>query len=56
MTHALDTPPQKKTWTSPEGFNKAFLKARWERSMLGVGILCSCSCPQMSGQDVPVSL
>ena len=47
---------------SPKGFNKASLKVRWERGLvsccrlLGVGILCSGSCPRRSGHDVPVNL
>ena len=51
-----------KTLSSPKGFTKAFLKARWERGvvscckLLGLGILCCCSCPQRSGQDVPINL
>ena len=51
-----------KTLSSPKGFTKAFLKARWERGvvscckLLGLGILCFCSCPQRSGQDVPINL
>ena len=49
--------PQKKT-----GFSKAFLKARWGKSvvgcckLLGLGILCSCICPHGSDQDVSVHL
>ena len=45
-----------------EAPSKALLKARWGRGkvgcckLLGVGILCSCSCPRMSGRDVPVNL
>ena len=51
-----------KTPNSLKGFSRAFLKARWGRGvvscckLLGVGILCSCSCPCRSGHDVPVNL
>ena len=47
---------------SLKGFSKALLKARWGRDvfscckLLGVGILCSYSCPHGSGQNVPVNL
>ena len=47
---------------SRKGFSKAFLKARWGRGgigcckLLGIGILCFCSCPHRSGHDVPVNL
>ena len=47
---------------SPEGFSKALPKARWGKDvvsccrLLGVGILCSCSCPHRSGHDVPINL
>lgn len=47
----------------PEGFQQSiFLKARWGRGgigcckLLGIGILCFCSCPHRSGHDVPVNL
>ena len=45
-----------------QGFNKALLKAKWGRVMvgccklLGVGILCSCSHPHSPGHDVSVNL
>ena len=51
-----------KTMKSSKGFSNTFLKARWGRGLvsfcklLGVGILCSCSCPCMSGHDVPVNV
>ena len=51
-----------KTLKSSKGFRKACLKARWEKDvfscckLLGVGILCSCSCRCMSGHDVPVNV
>ena len=51
-----------KTLNSLKGFSKAFLKARWGRGVvgcckpLGVGILCSRSCPHRSGHNVPVNL
>ena len=51
-----------KTLKSSKGFSKTFLKARWGRGLfsfcklLGVGILCSCSYPCMSGHNVPVNL
>ena len=51
-----------KTLNSLKGFSKAFVKARWGRSVvfccrfLGVGILCPCSCPHRSGHHVPVNL
>ena len=47
---------------SPKGFGKIFLKASWGRGvagccrLLGVGILCSCSCPRRPGRKVPVNL
>ena len=48
---------------SCKGFSKAFLKAkRGEEDMisccklLGVGILCSFSCPHRSGHHVPINL
>ena len=51
-----------KTLRSSKGFSETFLKARWGRGLvsfcklLGVGILCFCSCPCMSGHDVPVNV
>ena len=42
--------------------SKGFGKAKWGKGvvscceLLGVGILCSCSCPRRSGHDVPVNL
>jgi len=49
-----------KKQNSREGFSKALLKSRWGRDeilcckLLGIKILCSCSCPRRSGLDVPV--
>ena len=46
---------------SLSGFSEALLKARLVRGMvscckiLGVGILCSCSCPYRSDYNVPVN-
>lgn len=43
------------TPNSSEGFSRTLLKARWGRGvvssckLLGVGILCDCSCPHASG-------
>ena len=51
-----------KTQNFSKGFCKGSLKARWGRGvvscckLLGVGILCSCSCPHRSGHDAPVNL
>ena len=51
-----------RTPNSLKGFSKTLLKARWGRGvvscgkLLGVGILCSCSCPCRSGQYVPINL
>ena len=56
VTHAS------KSCTPWRASSKALLKARWGRDvvscckLLGVGILCSCSCPHGSGQNVPVNL
>ena len=50
-----------KKLNSLKGFSKALLKARWGRHvvgccrLLGVGILCSCSCPHRSGHDIPIN-
>ena len=50
-----------KKLNSLKGFSKALLKARWRRRvvgccrLLGVGILCSCSCPHRSGHDIPIN-
>ena len=51
-----------KTLSSAKGFTKAFLKARWEMGvvscckLINLVILCCCSCPQRSGQTVPINL
>ena len=51
-----------RTPNSLKGFSKTLLKARLGRGvvscgkLLGVGILCSCSCPCRSGQYVPINL
>ena len=55
--------PQR-TLQSPKRFQGTIvqLKARWGRglvgchTLLGVGILCSCSCLCQSSQDIPVNL
>ena len=45
-----------------KGFGKAFLKARWGRSMVGcckllaVRILWFCHCPHKSGHNIPINL
>ena len=50
-----------KKLNSLKGFSKALLKARWRRHvvgccrLLGIGILCSCSCPHKSGHDIPIN-
>ena len=47
---------------SLKGFGKAFLKARWGRSMVGcckllaVRILWFCHCPHKSGHNIPINL
>ena len=47
---------------SPKGFSKVFLNSRWRMGivgcceLLGVNILCPCSCPCRSGHIVPVNL
>ena len=50
-----------KTLNSLMDFSKIFLKAKWRRGMvccfkiLSVDMLFSCSCPWMSGHNVPVN-
>ena len=51
-----------KTLNFSKGFSKALLKVKCGRGMvscyklLGVGILCSCSCPCRSGHNVSINL
>ena len=53
--------PQK-TPNYPEGFQQSICKGQVREGrggccrLLGVGILCSCSCPRMSAHNVPVNL
>ena len=43
-----------------EGFQQTVFKCKVRDGgcykLLGAGILCSCPCPQKSGQDIPVNL
>ena len=57
--HGIGSLVPKKNPVSWKGFKKTFLKAKWGRGVVGCckvlsgGILCSCSYPPRSGQDVP---
>ena len=58
-TKRINEPPNP---NSPKDFSKAFLKAKWGRGvigccrLLGVGMLCSFSCPCRSSHHIPVNL
>ena len=58
-TKRINEPPNP---NSPKDLSKAFLKAKWGRGvvgwcrLLGVGMLCPCSCPCRSSHQIPVNL